>query len=229
MKIISKNGSVCSRSKMSPAAGILIALFGGFLVTGSARADTVLTPGTQSATPDNFTSQLSGLTLVSSISGNFSSVTYTGTYLAAVYSGAQNNGIAGFCAGLTNCLTFVYQIDDMAGNSNGMGGFYQGLVTNLSASSFAGFSTDVGYSTALVGTQPSTSTSGFIGGFSSGTNNSPATVDHDSAPGSGVEWDFNTNITPGQRSDILVVETNATVSQSGLFSGLGNAATTATA
>ncbi len=211
--------------KMSPGAGLAFAIFGGLLIAGSANADSILAPGIQNATPDNFTSQLSGLTLVTSTSGSFNSLTYTGNYLTAVYSGAQNNGIAGFCPS-NNCLTYVYQVWDMSANANGTGGYYQGLITNLSASSFAGFNTDVGYSTSLVGTEPTTNTLGFNGGFSPGNLTAPTTVDRDTGLGTGVEFDFNNNVVPGAYTDILVVETNSTTFNPGLFAGLGNATTT---
>ncbi len=210
---------------MFPKSSLAIALLGGLLITGSASADAILAPGTQTGTATNFTSQLSGLTLVTSTSGSFNSLTYTGNYLAAVYSGNDNNGIAGFCPA-NNCLTFAYQVWDMSGNPNGMGGTYQGLISNFAASSFSGYSTVAGYTTSLVGTQPTSGTLGFNGGFSPGALNAPSDVDRDNTPGSGVEWDYNNNISPGAYTDILVIETNSTTYNAGFLAGLGNSTTT---
>lgn len=209
----------------------LTAVCGGLLLVGSACADTIIAPGTQNQAPDNFTGDpLSGLTLVASTSGPFNSISYTGTYLSAVYSGKQNNSAISCPA--NNCLTFVYQVDDQTANMATVGPpptFYQGVITNLTASSFAGFTTDVGYTTALPGTQPTTATTGFTTGFAAGSFVAPTTVDRSIAPGTVVEWDFNTNVFPPGYSDILVVETNAVSYTNGLFSGLGAATTTVVA
>jgi hypothetical protein len=191
--------------------GSAIAVFACLAAVGTASADTVLSPGATGQTPDNETTEIAGLTYVQSISGVFDSISFNGTYIAAVYSGTND-----VCTG-AGCLTFLYQITDTSGANSD-----PGLITTVSASSFGGFTTEVGYATAA----PSSNTAGFVAGTII-----PTTIQRNATPGAVVQWNYTstTDIEPGTTSDILVVETNANASLPGLFSGLGDATATVTA
>jgi hypothetical protein len=169
-----------------------------------------LTPGMQSS-PDLLS--LTGTTLLASVSGPLNSLTFDATYNAAVYSGGSNP----FCS---TCLTFAYQVTD-----NSAVGPSSGIIEDLTASDFAGFSTDVGIASLT------TAKNGFVTG---GTM--PPTVGRSLAgPGSVVSFEYPdqgiaaNDILPGDHSTVLVIETNATRFGVGLFSAIDGAAATATA
>lgn len=182
----------------------------------AAYANTI-TSGTQGAVPDNVTGlNLAGMTLLASESNvALNSLTFNATLNAAVYSGND-----AFCA-TTNCITFVYQVTD-----SGAVGSNTGIIEDLTASDFVGFSTDVGYDTLAAN----------AGIFTSGGVN-PTTVGRSaSGPGAVVSFDYPDsttnaaqNLLPGDHTALLVVETNATSYHPGLFSGIDGATATATA
>jgi hypothetical protein len=185
----------------------------GFLFTNSASAS-ILLPGSTGQAPDILS--LAGLTFVSSVSGSASSLTFNATYTAAVYSGVNN-----VCA-TANCLTFLYQYDDVSAVPT-----FTGIIESINASSFGNaattFMTDVGYATA----PPASNPAGFVAGTAT-----PFTVDRSSAgPGSVITWDYTgpggaNELTPGHLTNVLVIETNATTSVSGLTSAQDGATST---
>src|SRR5207244_3561477 len=96
-------------------------------------------------------------------------------------------------------LDFVYQVKVAAGPDS---------VTRVTASSYTGFTTDVGYST-----------SGFLPPGSVAGGVTPATVDRSlSGPGKVVGFNFIPNIDPGGHSILLVIETNADAFKPGTLS-----------
>jgi hypothetical protein len=176
-------------------------VLGGLTLVGTASANIITAGG--SGAPDTF--DLTGMTLKNSISGPLNAVTYTGTYTSAVYSGSN-----ALCGSGSNCLTFTYQVTDNA--ATGVGGD-PGIIAHVTSSPFSGFMTDVGYSTTV----PSG------GVFTSTGTVMPNNVSRTSGSGPIVEFDFGFNntgamVTPGTTSSILVIETNATMYQNGLFS-----------
>lgn len=176
----------------------------------AAYADT-LNPGQQMQPPD--TLSLAGMTLVASETGvALNSATFNATLNAAVYSGTDT-----FCA---NCLTFAYQVTDNSGVGNGTG-----IIEDLTASDFTGFSTDVGYQ--LLTTSSGIFTSGGV---------APATVGRSAAgPGAVTSFDYpdssntSADLLPGDHTAVLLVETNAQYYQPGLFSAIDGATATVVA
>jgi hypothetical protein len=151
-------------------------------LTGTALANTI-PPGTNNAPPDTLTA---GGSLLATMSGSFlfaapPPATFSGTYTTWVYSDPGNK----ICAG---CLDFVYQVSNTTKNPLPPD---QGIIERITASAFAGFTTDVGYT-------PGT---GAV---------APDGVSRSSSPGNVVGWNFlGTNLDPNQTSDLLVIETNA--------------------
>ncbi len=90
-----------------------------------------------------------------------------------------------FCSG---CLDFLIRVTNNSSAGSGEN------VEHVTSGSFAGFLTDVGI---FVGSQKGVD---------------PTSIDRTSSPGSVVSFDFSGdgNITPGETTDYLVIETNAT-------------------
>ena len=114
--------------------------------------------------------------------------TISGQYESQVYSDPGNS----FCAG---CLDFLYAV-----SSTGNDAIYA-----LSASSFVGFLTDVGWANNLV-----------VGGYTNIPVNDEITR---SGNGSSINFKYNGNGVPnGDSTQVLVIETNATVWTAGQLS-----------
>jgi hypothetical protein len=111
------------RNKLSFAAALAV---GAFLAAPAAHG-TILVPGQSGVAPDLF-AFLPGATVVGSMSGSFTSVAFTGNYIEDVFVDPAN----GFGK---NDLTWLIQVT----NNNGSAG-----IGRITASSFAGFMTDVG-------------------------------------------------------------------------------------
>jgi hypothetical protein len=172
--------------------GFAVALLFALVFVGTTQA-TTLTPGPGSFAPDIFSFTCPGascptLLAETTTSWTNSTSTMSGTYEAAVYSDPTNTYGAGD-------LDFVYQISNNVGSTDSIG--------RLTAISFLGWSTDVGYAT-----NGSALGSSFVNG-----SVSPELVDRVS-PGDSIGFSFNAPLTeligPGQTSTVLIIETNAT-------------------
>jgi len=128
-------------------------------------------------------------TLIASTGGAFTSLggSVSGTYEAVVLSDPGNV----FCAG---CFDFEIQVVINTGSD---------AIGRITASNFAGFSTDVGYDPLFCGI--------FV--CSAGTPVAPSTVDRTTADVIG--FNFASGVTPGNGTEILEIETNATSYTSG--------------
>ncbi len=186
---------------------LTLALAAALAIVGPASAN-MLAPGGSGA-PDVLS--LAGMTYVTSISGTANSLTYNANYIAAVYSGNNPE-----CGAASNCLTFAYQWTDVSATGFEMD---PGIIQHITASNFGGSLTDVGYTTTL----PTNNTPGFTAGTVA-----PGTVDRSTGPGSVVSFDFlgANQLNPGSKTDILLVETNATSYVSGLTSAQDGATVT---
>ncbi len=125
-----------------------------------------------------------GGTVVGSQNGTISPGTFTANYVETVYSDPFNI----HCVG---CLDFVYRLSDV-GTS--------GDIEHLTAFSFGGVLTDVGYTATLGGHAPNMITR---------TSN-----------GNTIDFNFlgGQNLEPSDFSDFLVIQTNATQFTRGLVS-----------
>jgi len=162
------------------------------LAAPAQAALTPLSPGGSTSSPG--TTTLSGLTLVTQISGNLGTIfqgTVSGTCTEWVYSGAGG------------ALTFMYQEELSATSAE---------VDTVAVSSYAGFTTAVG---TLTGTLPP----GATPVSSDGTPNA-ANV---SADGTTVNFQF-TDFTKNSESAVLVVATNATATTAGFLSSIDSLA-----
>jgi hypothetical protein len=186
----------------------------GLCTLSVAACASTLIPGDALQTPDALS--LTGMTLIASVidvNPPLDSLTFTANLTEAVYSG--NNT---FCP-TTDCLTFAYQVSDTGGV-----GLSMGIIEHLTASDFSNFSTDVGDETLATGS------SIFAAGGAS-----PSTVDRSlSGPGAVVTFDFfnavgsTSNLSPGDHTSVLIVETNAVNFTSGLFAAIDGASATTT-
>ncbi len=181
--------------------GLIVAVSLGISLvcaTVAPASATVLDPGSGEAFPDVFTT-FSGTTLLAcQSSGTVSTATYTYSATAEVLSDPSNT----FCAG---CLDFVYQVTDESGSTD--------AIARITAISFTGFETDVGFSTTTVG------------GLTLGSV-APSTVDRSSG---GDTIGFNLSLLPGDTSNILVIETNATSYASGAMNTIDGSVSSASA
>jgi hypothetical protein len=182
-----------------------LAVFGLFLASSlgivcSANA-TILAPGTAGFPDTGLTSWTAGTVQGSILGASWaeSNGQASGTYSTEVISDPGNVFGAGD-------LTFVYQVTNGSGSSDALG--------RITASSFSGFLTDVGVA-SFGGTEPTT-------------------VDR-SANGSVIGFNFilpplgSGELAPGQTSDVLVIETNATLSSPGILSLINSTTTTVAA
>ena len=184
----------------------------GLCALSVAASASILVPGSALQSPDPLT--LTGLTMVANETVALNSLTFTANLSAAVFSGTNS-----VCTG-ANCLTFAYQVSDTGGVAAGTG-----IIEDLTASAFSGFTTDVGDDSLAIAASP------FIAG---GT--APATVDRSlSGPGAVISFDYpntvggTSDIVPGDHSSVLIVETNATRFTTGLFSAIDGATATVNA
>ncbi len=150
----------------------------------SLASATILTSGTTGA-PSGFSD--AGWTLLASTGAQaLSSGTFTATAMAWVYSDTNNS----FCSG---CLDFAYQVTLVGGPDP---------IERITAGSFAGFSTDVGFVTGSPGVTPDT-------------------VDR-SADDSVIGFNYTgaSALTGTEGTQILVIETNASFYKAGLMSAI---------
>jgi hypothetical protein len=112
------------------STGLACCVFG----LGSLASATILIPGTSGAAPSGFSS--AGWTLLASTGVQaLSSGSFTANATSWVYADTGNT----FCSG---CLDFVYQITRTGGSDS---------IERITAGSFTGFQTDVGFVTGSVG------------------------------------------------------------------------------
>jgi hypothetical protein len=170
---------------------------------------TVLTPGTGGQLPDVFTG-CAGCTLLATadtgpISSTFNGVTLTFDLVSAVYSDPSNTFGAGD-------LDFMYQVTNEASSTDSVG--------RVTATDFAGFQTDVGYTAAG---------SSLPGGLFVNGSVPPGLVDRNTA--STVGFGFAVPplfalVPPDEASSVLIIETNATRFTTGQASVIDGKATT---
>ena len=149
------------------------------LPVAAIHASTILSGATVAGSPLAY-----GGTVVGSQNGTISPGTFTANYVETVYSDPFNI----HCVG---CLDFVYRLSDV-GTS--------GDIEHLTAFSFGGVLTDVGYTATLGGHAPNMITR---------TSN-----------GNTIDFNFlgGQNLEPSDFSDFLVIQTNATQFTRGLVS-----------
>jgi hypothetical protein len=174
---------------------LLIALLGTITsLTVPTLSATIIIAGA-TGSPDVFGAGTgTGLTLLASTTQtvNPGAPYFDATYTEWVYSDTSgtvsaSGGSAGLCQ---NCLDFFIELADAG----------PGIVERISTSNFGGFVTDVGYNTAGVAGGPAAVAAGII----------PGTVDRSGAPGNVIGFNYtSTNITSGQSTVLLEIETNA--------------------
>lgn len=126
------------------------------------------------------------------------SATFNGSYIENVYSDPNNS----FCAG---CLDFVIQVSDNTPAPTGS----SGIIERVTTSSFAGYSTSIGVDTV------DATTLGLNAGTVGNPLVSPSTA---SQAADTVSWSFSPYLNPGQTSELLEIQTNATNFTSGFLS-----------
>jgi hypothetical protein len=164
-----------------------IALSSAFLVGGLTAASASIIGPGQSSAPDVFFPQAGTL---AEMSGSVTAAPLGNDpgFTDSYTVGVSSDAANTFCAG---CLDFYYIF-----TNNGAG-----INERFSASSFTGFLTDVGYV-------------GYAGGPG---DNKPGAVTR-SGDGSVVGFDYTTaDLTAGETTEILVIETNATNFTTGTF------------
>jgi hypothetical protein len=150
----------------------------------SLASATILTSGTTGA-PSGFSD--AGWTLLASTGPqSISSGTFTATANAWVYSDTNNT----FCSG---CLDFVYQVALVSGPDP---------IERITAGSFTGFSTDVGFLTVSTGVTP--------GSVDRSVNDSVI----------GFNYGGALALTGTESTKILVIETNTNLYRAGLMSAI---------
>jgi hypothetical protein len=164
----------CYMTKKNPYK--LLVPVGALLAFASLVNATTIGPGGSAGPPAPTLSFPGGSALTSmTVSGSDPADNLAATYTESVYADASNT----FCAG---CLDFVIQVSDT--NTD--------VVDVVSAGSFAGFMTNVGYSSPGVS---------YI---------SPASISRTGGTGAVVNFSFAGNdITDGKTSAYLIIQTNA--------------------
>src|SRR5581483_9094638 len=155
----------------------------GLAVATPALFANTLSPG-GTVPPDALTVDPAS-TLVASSSGTLNAPgSFTATYTENIYSDPSNS----YCAG---CLDWVIEVSNSSSSSDS--------IERITASSFKGFSTDVG-----------TNAAGAPGLSAPGSGNSPDDVTR-SLNGAVIGFNFNgaNAIAPGSNSMLLEIETNA--------------------
>jgi hypothetical protein len=174
------------RNKLLFAAALAVGVF----LAAPAAHGTILVPGQSGVAPDLF-AFLPGATEVGSVSGTFTSNNFTGHYIEEVFADPAN----GFGA---NDLTWLIQVTNNGPES----------ILRITASSFAGFMTDVGAND--LGIIPP--------GFMGGALPDPDTVDRD-VTGAIIGFDYPFGLEAGpQPSSMLEIQTNATAFGAGFLS-----------
>ena len=178
------------------------------ILSAGARAS-ILTPGTGGQVPDVFTG-CSGCTLLAStnsgiVSGSFNGLVLNFDLVSAVYSDPSNTFGAGD-------LDFMYQVTNEPTSTDSVG--------RVTATDFAGFMTDVGY-TAAGASLP--------GGLFVNGSVAPGLVDRNTA--STVGFGFAVPplfalVPPGEASTVLIIQTDATRFTIGQASVIDGKATT---
>jgi hypothetical protein len=162
---------------------VLLLSLSAIIAFSEAAHGTVIVPGPGAFPPDIFPG-CAGCTLLASInSGPVTTATLTLDLTSAVYADPANFFGSGD-------LDFVYQVSNSASSTDSVG--------RVTARSFTGFSTDVGF-TAVGSTLPG-------GLFVNGTV-APALVDRLSSGTVGFSFNF---FPPGETSTVLMIQTNAT-------------------
>ena len=168
-------------------SGLVVASL--FAMSPSANANNLVNGATNVA-PDVFDLTSPPLVLQTSISGTYQlkdaggDVLADGTYGEVVFLDPNNN-LGGACSG--KCLDFVFFFSNVSSDIA-----VPDDVQRVTTLSFAGFLADAGYDTGC-------------GNIANPVL--PTSMDRSS---SGDTIGFNTNVAPGQMSECLVVETNAT-------------------
>ena len=182
----------------------LVLAFGLAVTLPSAYA-TLLVPGTPATAPDVFATGIgAGSTLLASLTdqpiifptgGGAPPADFSATYSAWVY----RDPVANLACLTGGCLDFVYQVT----NTSDVTGLTPGVMERITASNFGNYITDVGY-------QPVTG------------DVAPLTVDRSISGTAGpvIGWNFPGvgEITGGQTTDLLIVETNAIYYANGTIS-----------
>jgi PEP-CTERM motif len=175
---------------------LLISLLGAItsLTVPMLSANIIIAGG--SGSPDVFGAGTgTGLTLLASTNQTIQPVpgtSFNATYTEWVYSDTSgtvsaSGGSAGLCQ---NCLDFFIEVSNAG----------PGVEEHITTASFAGFSTDVGYSSVGVTSGPAAQPAGII----------PNLVDR-SSDGSVVDFNYTTtNVTSGENTVLLEIQTNAT-------------------
>ncbi len=177
--------------------GLALALFAG----SSFVRGNVLLPG-DSKVPDVFTNAsycggncnpliLDVIVGTYTIKDALNNVTQTGNYATAVLTDFT-----------TGNLDFIYQFQPETGTDP--------FISEVSASAFGGFTTDVGYDANT-----------WFTAFGPG-NSAPTEVSRTAGAGNVVDFLFGTELTTGDTSDMLIVETNAKHYTAGSFGFIDN-------
>jgi len=182
---------------MNKRAGPILLLLLLSLVAVPAAKASILPPGGGPAAPDALSvpGYPGGSTLVASAFDEVPILNSSGEY-GIVDAIVLSDPLNTFCAG---CFDFLYQLDINSGTRN---------VVRLTATDFTGFLTDVGTAWVPGGGGEYCG----IDECGSGTLVNPTTVDR-TADGSTVGFNFpepGGQISPGNSSYVLVIETNAT-------------------
>jgi hypothetical protein len=172
----------------------------------------VLTPGTGGQLPDVFAG-CAGCTLLATantgpISSTFNGVTLTFDLVSAVYSDPSNTFGAGD-------LDFMYQVTNEASSTDSVG--------RVTATDFAGFQTDVGYTAAG---------SSLPGGVFVNGSVPPGLVDRNTASTIGFGFavpPLFALVPPDEASSVLIIETDAARFMTGQASVIDGKATTVNA
>jgi hypothetical protein len=184
----------------------------------SAQA-TILNPGTSDQLPDTgfgptgMDAFCSGTcTQLAFTSGTMTATNgvFVATLSAAVYTDSDNT----FCAG---CLDFVYQVSNGA---TAPGKTPPDGVGRVTAIDFTGWQTDVGYTLTAppAGTEAGCGSCSFVDGTVA-----PGLVDRNTDSTVGFQFEstpFSAAIAPGETSNVLVIETDATVFGAGAAAAL---------
>ena len=159
-----------------------VAAFAMFAVAGAQAA--IIGPGGAAFTPAG-TPAASGVPQTAIQNSPYVTPTFSGSLFSAAYSNVAGNPFPGG-------WTFVYQITNAAGSQNS--------IERLTVNGFAGFLTDVTWSSTLPGL-------------------APVAVDRSIGAGDVVGYFFGgfapgySTITPGSNSAFLLIHTNATAAQ----------------
>ena len=163
---------------------LLLSLSAIIIAFSEAAHGTLLVPGPGAFAPDSFPGCVGCTLLASTNSGTITTVTLTLDLTSAVYADPANVFGAGD-------LDFVYQVSNSTSSTDAVG--------RVTAISFTGFGTDVGF-TAAGASLP--------GGLFVNGSVAPELVDRVSPGTVGFSFNF---FPPGETSTVLVIQTNASV------------------